>query len=153
MGKSKKTFSLRSFCQFANLTILFCQQNEQNWKIEKYIFHSAHRKSKNTFFILLNENRKIHFSFCSFCQFADFIISFCQQKGQSGRIEKRLFPFCSFCQFSNFTISFCSFCQFANFTSLFCSFCQFANFTFHSAHSASLLTLPFHSARSDNLLT
>ena len=46
MGNLKNIYSsFCSFCQFANFNISFCQQNGQNEKIDKDIFHSAHSAS------------------------------------------------------------------------------------------------------------
>ena len=87
------------------------------------------------------QNRKIHFSFFSFCQFANFTISFCQRNGQNGKIDKVIFM--RDCQLLT-TISFCQ----QNGQNG-----KIDKDIFHSAHSASLLTLPFHSAHSASLLT
>ena len=66
------------------------------------------------------------FSFCSFCPFANFTISFCQQNGQNGKIDKDIFH--SAHSASLLTLPFHS--------------AHSASLPFHSAHSASLLTLP-----------
>ena len=100
------------------------------------------------------------FRFCSFCQFANFTISFCQQNRQNGKIDKDIFhsahsaslltlPFHSASRMGKMgmsikTFSFCSFCQFASFTSQ--QNGQNGKIDKNIFHSASLLTLPFHSA-------
>ena len=90
----QSNFSFCSFCQFANFTISFCQQNG---KIDKVIFHSAHSARLLTLPFhsasrmgRMGKSTKTN-SFCSFCQFANFTISFCQQNGQNGKIDKDIF--------------------------------------------------------------
>ena len=127
----KKHFQSAHFAHSAILLTLPFQSASRMGRMRKstdifillilLLFHSASRMNR------MGKSTKT-FSFCSFCYFANFTVSFCQQNGQNETIDRH-FSFCSFCQFANFTISFCSFCQFANFTILFCSFCQFANFT------------------------
>ena len=139
MGKSTKTFLFCSFCQFANFTISFCQQNGQNRKIDIDIFNFAHSASLLTLpFHSASRMGRIGkstktFSFSSFCQFANFTISFCQQ---NGKIDKDIFH-------SAHSAILLTSAHSANLLIL----------PFHSPHSASLLTLPFRSAHSASLLT
>ena len=126
----KRHFSFCSFCQFANFTISFCQQNEQNGKFE-ICFHSTHSAHSASLLTL-----PFH-SASRMSQFANFTISFCQQNeqnGQNGKFEKIYFSFCSFCQFANFTISYCQ------------QNGQNGKFEKYTFHPASLLTLSFYSA-------
>ena len=114
------------------------------------------------------------FSFCSFCQFANFTISFCQRNGQNGKIDKDIFhpahsanlltlPFHSALSDSLLTLPRPLLEITRNILKLgvsnialpFRSAYSASLFTlpFRSAHSASLLTLPFRSAHSASLLT
>ena len=79
------------------------------------------------------------FSFCSFWsfyQFANLTISFCQQNGQNGKIDK-----------DNLILLILPFCLLYHFI-LSAEWAEWENRQryFHSGHSASLLTYPFHSA-------
>ena len=94
-GKFEKYVFIYSFCPYANFSISFCQQNgqnEQNGKIKKCIFHSAHSASLLTLpfhsasrMVRMGKSTKTFFIRCSFCQFANFTISFCQQNGKIDR--------------------------------------------------------------------